>query len=60
MGDPITRSEMAKVISLFAIEFLGKVPDESKQYACSQFRDTQRLDNEMKFFITQSCELGYM
>ena len=51
---------MAKIVSLFATQFLDKVPDESKQYACSQYSDMWKVNSEMKFFITQSCELGYM
>jgi hypothetical protein len=30
---------MAKISSIFAIEFLGKNPDESKQNFCSQYLD---------------------
>ena len=60
MEDDLNRSEMAKISSLFATEFLDKVPDESKQYFCSQYSDMWKLDNEMKFFVTQSCELWYM
>ena len=57
MNDILNRSEMAKIISIFATEFLDKIPDESKQRECSQYLDMRKVDNEMKFFITQSCEL---
>ena len=56
----LRRSEMAKISSIFATDFLDKIPDESKQYLCSQYSDMRKSNNEMKFFITQSCELGYM
>ena len=51
---------MAKITSIFATEFLDKTPDESKQKICSQYSDMRKVNSEMKFFITQSCELGYM
>ena len=60
LSDPLNRSEMAKITSIFATEFLGKIPDESKQKICSKYSDMWKVDNEMKYFITQSCELGYM
>ncbi len=60
LNDWLNRQEMAKISSIFAIEFLGKNPDESKQNFCSQYLDMWKVDNEMKFFISQSCELWYM
>jgi len=60
LNDWLNRQEMAKISSIFAIEFLGKDPNESKQNFCSKYLDMWKVDNEMKFFIVQSCKLWYM
>lgn len=60
MDDPLNRSEMAKISSIFATEFLDKVPNEKKKELCSQYSDMWKVEDDMKFFITQACELWYM
>ena len=60
MDDPLNRSEMAKISSIFAIEFLDKVPNEKKKEFCSQYPDLWKVESDMQFFITESCELWYM
>ena len=60
LWDYLTRSEMAKLSSVFAIKILGKTPDESKQDFCSQYADLLKANAEIKSYIVQSCELWYM
>ena len=60
MDDPLNRSEMAKIVTIFATEFLDKVPDEKKKEFCSQYSDMWKVEDDMKLFISKSCELGYM
>ncbi|MBO7095320.1 hypothetical protein J6V86_04015 [bacterium] len=57
MDDYLNRSEMAKISSIFATDFLGREPNEGKQKFCSHYSDLWKVDAEMKFFIIQSCEL---
>ena len=60
MDDPLNRSEMAKISSIFATQFLDKVPNENKKEFCSQYPDLWKVTSDMEAFIIQSCELGYM
>jgi hypothetical protein len=60
LWDSLTRSEMAKLSSIFATKVLWKMPDESKQNFCSQFADLWKLNTEMKSYVIESCELWYM
>ena len=60
LGDSLTRSEMAKISSIFATKVLWKTPDESKQSFCSKFVDLQELDVEMRDYVIKVCELWYM
>lgn len=60
MDDFLNRSEMAKISSIFATEFLDKTPDTKKKEFCSQYSDMWKVEDDMKFFIAESCELGYM
>ena len=62
MNDPINRAEMAKISSIFDINFLWKTPDESKEYECSQYSDISIPDlwEELRYFVVQSCELWNM
>ncbi|MDR2541261.1 MAG: hypothetical protein LBD11_05900, partial [Candidatus Peribacteria bacterium] len=57
--DPITREEMAKMISVYATTFLDKKPDLTKS-ACSQFEDLSVTTVEMQHYMTLSCQLGLM
>ncbi len=60
LGDPLTRSEMAKLSSIFATNVLWETPDESKQEFCSQFADLSKLNGEMRNYVIKACELWYM
>ena len=60
MNDPITRSEMAKISSIFDTNFLGKTPDESKESECSSYPDIQNMGGDLHYFVVQSCELKNM
>ena len=60
MNDPITRSEMAKISSIFDTNFLGKTPDESKESECSSYPDIQNMGGDLHYFVVQSCELWNM
>ena len=54
------RQEMAKISSIFASKLFWKTPDTNKQDVCSKFTDLNKLNNEMKSYIIQICELWYM
>jgi surface protein len=60
LWDYLTRSQMAKISSIFATKVLWKLPDESKYNFCSQFADISTLNTEMKSYVIESCELWYM
>ncbi len=60
LGDSLTRSEMAKLSSIFATNVLWETPDESKQEFCSQFADISKLNGEMRDYVIKACELWYM
>jgi len=60
LGDSLTRSEMAKLSSIFATNVLWETPDESKQEFCSQFADLSKLNGEMRNYVIKACELWYM
>ncbi|MBQ5944978.1 hypothetical protein IJL65_00825 [bacterium] len=57
MDDFLNRSEMAKISSIFAMQFLDKTPNLDKKEFCSQYSDMWKVEDDMKFFITESCEL---
>ena len=48
------RRDMAKMMSNFAMNFLGKKPDMSK--SC-EFDDLANQDAEMKYYIKTACQL---
>lgn len=48
---------MAKMISEFAIQILGKKPDTSKK---CDYPDITDQTDEMKKYIKLSCQLGLM
>jgi hypothetical protein len=54
MDDKVTRRQLAKMISEFAIKVIGKKPDTS--IGCS-FPDTKNETAEMKFYIKIACQL---
>ena len=55
----ITRAEMAKIITVFAITFQNKQADETNQ-ACTSFTDISNLNTELQNYVQQSCKLGLM
>jgi hypothetical protein len=58
MNMPITRIEMAKMLSYYAINILWKKPDTSKKI---KFKDiTEKLDKEYNNWVTLSYQLGIM
>ncbi|MBU0627170.1 hypothetical protein KKG31_02955 [Patescibacteria group bacterium] len=50
----ITRKYAAKMISIFAIQELGKRPDEERE---CEFSDIKNQPKELQGFIKLSCEL---
>lgn len=57
MYGSLKRSHMAKMMSNYATEVLGKAPDTSK--TCS-FTDVSNETEEMQGYITKACQLGLM
>lgn len=57
MYGAITRAEMAKMLSVYAKEVLGKTPDTSK--ACT-FSDIDSVKGDLHDYIIESCQLGIM
>jgi hypothetical protein len=57
MYGAITRAEMAKMLSVYAKEVLGKTLDTSK--ACT-FTDIDSVKGDLHDFIIESCQLGIM
>ena len=57
MYGAITRAEMAKMLSVYAKEVLGKKLDTSK--ACT-FTDIDSVKGDLHDFIIESCQLGIM
>jgi len=57
MEGNITRSELAKMISVFAIKVLKKQPDYQNNCV---FDDSIEESEEVQFYITTSCQLGLM
>ena len=57
MYNSITRAEMAKMLSVYATEILGKTADTSR--ACT-FTDVDSVKWNLHDFIIESCQLGIM
>jgi hypothetical protein len=57
MTAPITRAEMAKMLSNYAKKFQNATPDTSKE--CS-FGDTKSIGGDLAVAIIESCQLGIM
>jgi hypothetical protein len=57
MYGAITRAEMAKMLSVYAMEVLGMTPDTSK--ACN-FGDIDSVKGDLHDYIIKSCQLGLM
>ncbi|MDR0606965.1 MAG: hypothetical protein LBG52_01120 [Candidatus Peribacteria bacterium] len=59
LTDPITRAEMAKMISVFATKLLHKSPNNEKA-KCTQFIDLSFANDDLQPYIVESCQLGLM
>ena len=57
MYGAITRAEMAKMLSVYAMEVLGLTPDTSR--ACT-FTDIASVKGDLHDYIITSCQLGIM
>ena len=57
MYGAITRAEMAKMLSVYAVESLGYKADSSK--ACT-FSDIASVKGDLHDYIIESCQLGVM
>jgi len=57
MTAPITRAEMAKMLSNYAKKFQEKTPDTS---ATCNFNDTASVGGDLAVAIVESCQLGIM
>jgi hypothetical protein len=57
MYGAITRAEMAKMLSVYSTEVLGKTPDTAA--ACT-FVDIDSVKGDLHDFIIESCQLGIM
>jgi len=57
MYGAITRAEMAKMLSVYAVEVLGYEADTSK--ACN-FTDIDSVKGDLHDYIIKSCQLGLM
>jgi hypothetical protein len=55
----LTRAEMAKIVSVYAKNILGKeIPD--KKPFCKQFNDADQVNKELQGYIISACELDLM
>jgi len=55
----VTRAEMAKMITVFAEDVLGLVPNTSDT-ACAEFTDVSSAQGDLEAYITSACQLGLM
>jgi len=57
MYGAVIRSHMAKMISVFAIEVLGKQPDTNK---ICYYKDTKEETVELNYWMKTACQLNLM
>ena len=57
--EPITRAELAKMMSVYATKFLEKVPLTGK-VGCADFQDKDQTNLELAGFMQRACELEIM
>jgi hypothetical protein len=57
MTSPISRAQMAKMLSVYATKILGMTPDTSKD--CT-FSDIASVQGDLHDYIIESCQLGLM
>ncbi|NOZ44901.1 MAG: hypothetical protein GXP45_07320 [bacterium] len=55
--NPITRRELAKMISVFAVKILGIQPDRTKH---CDYNDIENESFKMQYYMKASCQLGLM
>ena len=60
MYDELTRGELAKMITNFVRNVLGRVYIYDPLCDASVFADNGEWDNELRLYITQACSLGIM
>ena len=59
MDKPITRAQMAKMLSVYAMSELGMKPDTTKT-ECNEFNDIANITGDLHEYIITSCQLGLM
>ena len=57
--EPITRAELAKMMSVYTTKFLKKIPISWK-LGCSDFQDKDQTSPELAGFMQTACELEIM
>lgn len=57
--DYLTRAELAKMLSVFTLNFTDKQPITNKP-GCDLYTDTDQVNTELAAFIKQACELEIM
>lgn len=57
--EPITRAELAKMMSVYTTKFLKKIPISWK-LGCSDFQDKDQTSPELAGFMQTACELEMM
>ena len=55
---PLTRSEMAKIVSIFLQKFLGQFADPDIR--CTQFTDIAGITSDLHDYIIEACNLWIM
>ena len=59
MEDKITRAELAKIVSQYAITVLGKTPDTTRD--CSAFsKSIAKYTNDLHEYMITACQLEIM
>jgi len=57
----MTRGELAKIISQFAVKVMGKkIPDTQSGTDCHFFTDMDKETNDVKVGVVMACKLGLM
>ncbi|MBQ7074067.1 hypothetical protein IJM86_03230 [bacterium] len=57
-NEGLKRSEMAKVISIFTMQFMDK--KKSPNNECQNFNDIKEITSDLHDYIILACELGIM
>lgn len=59
LNNPITRAELAKMITVYATTLLNKEIAIDHPW-CLNFSDSNNINLELAWFVTQACQLGIM